>query len=249
MLIYIDDSGDTGLVNSRTHAFVLAAVIVKDHDWLATLDALKGFRKSLSKNFGIRQRDELKAGYLIHGTGSCAGLSERARMNIYTMALRFQQKIGTIKTWAIVIDKATWASKYPRMSNSIRDVAWQNMIERIERYTSHENETCTVYPDEGHPKFVSALFRKMRRFSTPPSAYKAGQTLSRPANLIVEDPNFRISKDSYFVQLADLNAYAAHRHCFPTTYFGANYWDELGDARVKDVGKIRGGPLGVKLRP
>jgi hypothetical protein len=248
-LIYIDDSGDTGLPSkgSPTEAFVLSCVIVHDKDWLQTLDNLKRFRRFLANTFGVRQRDEIKAGFLIHATGTFEGIPEEIRMKIYRMTLRLQCKTGTIKTWAVAVDKEKWVKKYSQWS--IREVAWKMMIERIERFTSKANETCVIFPDEGDPRFVSTLIRKMRRINYVSSAYDKGQVLSRPASCIIEDPSFRKSYDSYFIQLADLNAYAANRHLFPRAYFGSSYWDELGDARVKDVNKNSGGPCGIKFSP
>ena len=250
-LFYIDDSGDTGLksAGSPTDAFVLCALIVQDHAWLSTLDEIVTFRRFLRKAFGIGPRAELKAGYLIHGTGPFSGsnIGDAARLRIFRLALRFQRKVGTIQTWAVVIGKTAWEKQ--NKGEDIRQAAWRTMIERIERFTFNGKDTCVVFPDEGYPDFVQMMFRRMRRFSQVPSAFQSGVSLSRPAQFLVEDPNFRRSQNSYFVQLADLNAYAAHRHVFPQPYFGSDYWEELGDARVKVVNRLAGGPVGIVVRP
>jgi len=54
-LVYIDDSGDTGLIsgNSPTDAFILNALIVQDDAWLDTLDEIINFRRFLRDNFGL----------------------------------------------------------------------------------------------------------------------------------------------------------------------------------------------------
>lgn len=250
-LFYIDDSGDTGLKSqgSPTDAFVLCALIVEDHAWLSTLDEIVTFRRFLRREFELSPRAELKAGYLLHGTGPFAGsnIGDSVRLRIYRLALRFQRKLGTIRTWAVLIDKGEWAKQ--SRGEDIRETAWRNMIERIERFTYYGKDTCVVFPDEGYPDFVRMMFRRMRRFSHVPSRFAPGISLSRPATSIVEDPNFRRSQDSYFIQLADLNAYAAYRHVFPQAYFGADYWEQLGDARVKEVNKVAGGPIGIVVRP
>jgi hypothetical protein len=88
----------------------------------------------------------------------------------------------------------------------------------------------------------------MRRFSHVPSAYGT-EALKRNATNIVEDASERNSRESYFVQLADLNAYAAFRKVFPGPNFGAEIWDELGESRVMEVNKISGGPPGIVLWP
>lgn len=253
-MVYIDDSGDTGLKSngSPTDAFVLCAVIVEDRSWRTTLDEIVKFRRHLKEQFGLRMHDELKAGYLIHGTGPFRelGLSDKARMSIYRKALRFQRRLGTITTWATLAHKDRWEAE--TWTVGMRDRVWELMIERLETFTRKNQGRCAIYPDEGHPAFVRGLFRKMRRFSVIPSAIQAGTTVSRPAKLIVEDPSFRKSSESYFIQLADLNAYAAHRHVFPRDYFGSDYWDELGDCRLGAVNRfIRGStpPTGIVVRP
>ena len=251
-LIYVDESGDTGLksVGSPTDAFVLAALCVRDDMWLETLDQLVAFRRFVRQAFGLRQRDELKAGFLVHGTGPFAELpiSPQARMRIYRQALRLQVKIGSFTTWAVAIDKNKWEAE--ATAGDIRETAWTHMLQRIERFTHYGRDTCILMPDEGHAGFIQALTRRMRRHSLVGSYFQpSGQPLSRPATLLVEDPNIRRSQESYFVQLADLNAYAAYRHLFPQPWFGADYWDELGDTRNKRVNYLRGGPTGIAVWP
>jgi len=249
-LFYIDDSGDTGLIRngSPTHAYVLGTVVVEDRDWLHTLDEIKDFRHFLKENFGLRQRDELKANYLIHGTGPFRELKfgYEARMRIYKLALSFQKKVDTVHTWAVVIRKDALSEDME--SSDIRDRAWRLMIERIERYTFYGKDTCVVFPDEGNPEFVRGMLRKMRRINEVPSAFEE-KSLSRPATFIIEDPNFRKSHESFFIQLADLNSYAAYRYMYPELYFGREYWELLGSARVQKVNVVRGGPPGIKVWP
>lgn len=254
LLFYIEDSGDPGLMSQRspTKAFVLSALIVKDSDWLSTLDEIVNFRHFLRDNFGLRMRDELKAGYLIHGTGAFSrlGLGDRVRTRIYSMALKFQQKVSTLTTWAVVIDKHKWESQgHTGGALAIRELAWRRMFERIERYTHYAPDHGIIIPDEGHPAFVQALFRKSRRYN-PVGAHFTGGSLNTPAVWTVEDPNFRQSHQSYYLQLADLNAYAAYRHIFPEPWFGSSFWDVLGSARELRVNRLRGiRPAGIVLEP
>jgi hypothetical protein len=65
-----------------------------------------------------------------------------------------------------------------------------------------------------------------------------GGTLSRPlARFLIDDPVERDSAQSYFIQLADLNAYAAYRKERPHPLFPQNMWDELGPAILTDANK------------
>ena len=57
-LVYIDESGDTGLPQSqksKNEVYTLSALIVRDTDWLSSLDQLVKFRGFLFREFGIKQ--------------------------------------------------------------------------------------------------------------------------------------------------------------------------------------------------
>lgn len=250
-LVYIDESGDTGLPSAHKSSefYTLSALIIRDVDWLTTLNQFIEFRGFLFKNFGIKQSAELKASYLIHGNGTLKSLAlpESSRMKIFKMALKLQAKIGTIKTWALVYDKVKWQNK--GWHKPILEASWQNMIERLERFTATMNEPCMVFPDEGNEKYVTGILRRMRRFSRPNARFQSATPLDRNATMIIEDPNFRHSKDSYFVQFADLNAYVASRHVFPNKWMGQEYWDYLGDSRYASVNRVAGGPPGIAIKP
>src|SRR5690606_30264507 len=90
------------------------------------------------------------------------------------------------------------------------------------------------FPDEGSNVKVRTVLRQLRRFSRPQSAYSK-MTLARNAELVIEDPNFRESRDSYFTQFADYCAYAATRAEFPMIWCDGRYWEYLGDIRYADV--------------
>jgi hypothetical protein len=246
-LCYFDESGDPGYKNSLTHAFALACVIVHDRAWLNTLDQIIAFRRFLRVSFGIQMREELKAGHLIHNNGPFTRLrvGEKARMKIFRMGLRLQAKLG-IETFAIVVDKDEMTRR--GRNDEAQKKAWQLAYERLERYTADKRDTCMVFPDEGVYDMIRTLLREKRRYSSVPSHYGTAP-LSRPASFVLEDPSIRKSSESYFVQLADLNAYAAHRRVKPQPWFGTEYWEQLGAARVSAVSKLAGGPIGIKLWP
>jgi len=44
---YVDESGDTGLVNSPSRYFVLSGIVVHELKWHDTLEAIIAFRRSL----------------------------------------------------------------------------------------------------------------------------------------------------------------------------------------------------------
>lgn len=242
---YFDESGDSGYQNSPSQAFTLGCVLVDDTNWLSTLDQIVQFRRYLKDNFRIPPRMEIKANSLIHGRGpiSQLNLSFNARMNAYLAAMRFQRNLSLTRTFAILINK----DQVRKQTVDVRQWAWERAIERLERFGTAEGKNLHIIPDEGHGFFIRRLLRKMRRIHTVRGHY--GSTLTRRAENIVEDISERDSKESYFVQLADLNAYAAYRVVYPSGTMDRKYWDELGTTRINEVNRLSGGPTGIVIWP
>jgi len=239
-LAYFDESGDTGFHNSPSSCFVLAGVLVSEENWLPALDEMIKFRRFLKDTFKIKYSDELKATSLLKSKGPFEHLSPGAAMRVYSMCLKFQDKCGLIRTFAVAIEKTKMFAK----NKDVRDMAWGYAFERIERLCTKGDGRepplrghAMLFPDEGYGEFLKKKVRKYRRHHFVPSAF--GQdSLRRPATNIIEDPFDRRSQESYFVQLADLNAFAAHRHLDPTKKFGPNMWDLLGASRIEQVNSL-----------
>ncbi len=230
--------------NAPTSFFALAAVIVHDKNWLKTFNATVQFRRHLRNNFGILAKTELKAFWLVHGKSHFRrdDLPFNKRMAAYKEAMRFQKKCGLFRTFAVVVKKS-------RELKDPRDIAWKLAIERINRFGEVNNETMHVLPDDGHNDLIKRKIRKMRRFHYVPSAYAAAPREQKMEN-IVEDPSDRKSHESYFVQFADINAYAAVRKIYPGTNIGGELWDGLDDSRILEVNaKTDKGPPGIKVWP
>lgn len=244
---YFDESGDSGYTNSPTRTFTLSCLLIHERNWLKGLDQALAFRRFLKDKFHIPVRAELKATALIHNKEGIreANLKFKARMAAYTAAMRFQRKCQLFTVFSILVDKQK--VKQPGKVDP-RAFAWEWAIQRLERFGNATKDNVHVVPDEGHGDFIKKKIRLMRRFSHVPSAFGEG-SLKRNAENIIEDPSDRKSRESYFIQFCDLNAYASFRKVFPSPNFGEEYWDELGDARLKDVNRFRPGPPGIVVWP
>jgi len=243
---YFDESGDTGMQKSPTNTFALTGVLIDDSKWLSALDQTIAFRRYLRDQFGIVPRAELKAAWLVHNKGDirAAGLSYAARLAAYRAVMRFQRKTELFRVFTILIVK----DRITKPGADVREIAWRYAIQRLERYGTAEKCNLHVIPDEGHGLFIQKKIRAMRRFNHVPSAF-GGPSLERNAENIVEDSSDRRSSESFFIQLADLNAYAAFRKVFPGKTFDDTIWDELGPSRIAEVNNLRGGPPGIVVWP
>jgi hypothetical protein len=248
LLAYIDESGDPG-PKGPTPYYVVAAVIVKDVQWSSVFEDVLGFRRYLRDQFGLRLRDEVKGAELARGAGAWAKLKavpgENVRRDIYRGFMRLQAKTGGIRTFAVAVEKAKL-----KTSDEIKNSAWVLLFERLETYCKHAGDVIMLIPDAGDFAFCRALARRMRRFAMVGSRVQPGTALSRPFVHLVDDPAWRASHESYLIQLADLNAYAAYRHVSPTAKFPQAMWEELDTALVLEVNKYAGGlPRGIKMGP
>lgn len=245
-LAYFDESGDSGFEKSPTNTFTLNCVLVHDSNWLSALDQSIAFRRYLKDKFHLSPRAEIKASWLIHNKGPfrATGLSYGARMEAYRAAMRFQRKAGIFHTFSIVIVK----DRIQKKDTDVRETAWMYAIQRLERFGTANKDNIMISPDDGHGDLIRKKIRAMRRFHQAPSHFGDG-SLERKAQNIVEDPYEKRSHESYLIQWADLNAYAAFRRVFPGPSFGADIWDELGGAVVADANRLSGGPPGIVVWP
>jgi hypothetical protein len=255
LLAYVDESGDDGQ-GKGSHTYALGCVMVEAGAWTSTFDQLIAYRRWVRDRFGIPVRAELKANYLLRNGGPFRDrpLSERGRFALYRSLLRLQPKLG-LYTFAVVINKEKAADKFSN-ARAASDVAWEYLLQRLERRAVKSNPKLEimVIHDEGDEVSVRKRARKARRAGTAGSAFGSGM-LKRPFTRLIDDPVPRSSHQSYFLQLADLNAYAAFRRLYPpparsVQIVPQTMWDELGSARFRPVRSlIRGGPVGIVPGP
>lgn len=243
---YVDESGDSGYERSPSTYFSLGVILIRDRDWLQALDHVVAFRRYLSREYSIPARAELKAVYLLRGGGALQSLrmSPARRMEVYRWAMLLQRKYKW-PTFAVVVRKDAITDK---TKTDPRDTAWTYALQRLQRFAKEQDEPIHVLPDSGHGYFIRRKMRSMRRHHMVASRF-ATSALARPADYLVEDPSERQSHESYFIQLADLNAYAAARVIHPTSRFNAEMWGHLGPCRLHEVNRLRGGPEGIVAWP
>lgn len=249
-IAYVDDSGNPGMPGSQT--FCLGCVLVDSARWPDVFDEVIEFRRFLRDRFRLPVRAEVKANYLLQNKGPFRSLNlgESARFAIYRGFMRLQAKLE-LQIFAIVIRKDLLAEK--SLSVDPRHVAWQYLFQRLERFTSNGATQVMVMHDEGDGGLARKLLRKARRVGSAGTKFGTG-SLKRPARLLLDDPVARRSHESYFIQLADLVAYAAFRRTCPPPLRAvqicpSTMWDELGKARLAAVNRLSGGPPGIVVWP
>lgn len=248
-LAYTDESGDSGFVQSPTQFFVIACLLVHESHWQRTLDALIALRQRLRDQHGIPVRAELKSEDFIYGRGPVAQLnwSRRRRIRLFEELLDFESSLE-VTNFAVAVAKNRITVQ---ATNDPREVAWRYLAQRIDSFCRkmNPNDRVMLLPDEGHGPLVQKVLRKARRFQIIAGHY--GGQLDIRARFVLEDPFHKKSGQSYFTQLTDWNAYAAHRYrdVDPVGRAPDDLWDRLGETRLLEVNAVTGGPPGIVLWP
>jgi hypothetical protein len=249
-LAYFDESGDHGLLGSPTSWFVLSCVLLRDSDWLNTLDEQVNFRRALKTNHKIKVRDELKGSAFKRGHGAFAGLTiPRAdRWALYDQVLDFYTSLP-VRIFSVAIHKARSHAR----GYEPRRAAWNFALQRVDTFCKKQplenDRVAMIFPDAGHGVFIRRQLRALRRGNVLRGYY--GGTLHIPTRRIVEDPNDRESHHSYFVQMADLCAFACHRSAYvdPKPKVPRGLWARLNSVLLTDVNSVKGGPPGIVRYP
>ena len=119
----------------------------------------------------------------------------------------------------VLVDKSGKAPPY-----DIFAMAWKALLQRFENTMLNRNfpgpvnpaERGMIFPDNTDNPKVTQLLRQLRRYNPVPNQPRFGLGYR---NLLVrhliEDPNFRDSRHSYFIQAADLAWRGKKKGAFP----------------------------------
>jgi len=247
-LMYVDESGDIGLTNSPSRYFVLAALVVHELRWQDTLNSLIQFRRNTKNVFGLSMREEIHAFNFISRPGPVLmKIKRNDRLTILRAFLDHLASIPDLNVFGVSVDKLTKTTGY-----DVFDRSWRALIQRFENTISHRNfagpanpdERGILLADETERKRVQTLLRQMRLFNPVPNQSqfnRPGQATFRqlPLLTLVEDPSFRDSGESYFIQAVDTIAYFLNQQMQPNSYArkkaAHNYFSRLRPIIVSRV--------------
>ncbi len=234
-LMYVDESGDSGLVNSPSRYFVLTGLVVHELRWQKCLDALIACRRELRRKFGLRLREEFHAAALVSHPGNLVRIKRHDRLSMirtFTNTLSCMTDLSLVN---VVLDKQHKPEGY-----DVFGMAWKALIQRFENTISKRNfpgpgnpdERGSILCDHTDDKKLVRLVRGMRRYNPVPNQVPLGSgQRNLPLLYIIEDPSFRDSAHSYFIQAVDLAAFLLYQRLAPNAYIrkksAQNYFDRL----------------------
>jgi len=198
-LIYIDDSKDERLS-------VFSALSIHEDNWQKCFEKIKNFRKELKRTDGIYIYKELHAWQFVSGRGKISDtvVTKGRRCKIFNESLELIAELPGVRLFNTVFPP----------NDDERAFSW--LLNRINRTVEVKKSNAILICDEGKELIYTKLRRKMGVFNPIPSKYglweDTGTSLKNiPINHILEDPFFKKSSQSYFIQLVDFCAYSLLR--------------------------------------
>jgi hypothetical protein len=202
-LVYYDESGDDGFPEYAAPLFVLSAIYGPAQDWKENFEIIAGFKRQLVKDCGLPFDVELHTRELILNKKPYAPLRLTGAQRLEIIS-RYCQMISQLTIRGIttaVIKPVIKAQKF-----DVLDRALSYSITRIERdLLSAPQNRFLVITDEGRVAKMRSTTRRLQKINYVPSQF-GGTPLRREIHQMIEDPLPKDSKESYFIQLADLMA-------------------------------------------
>lgn len=223
-LIYIDESYDS-------NSYAYSALMIPISEWNSAFDMVVRWRRYIKDQAGIPVRHEL------HATDFTAGRShpnnnrkKGFRGFIFRQTFYLIENLPNVK---IINAFAHKKSNYMRL--------FERMMNRINRTLKAHDAFGVLVCDEGNEGKLITMVRKMKKHNIIPdmvAVFGVGGTRNIPIDRIIEDPLFKASHASYFLQLADFLAFGLLRSETPhhnTHSYVKNAFDLLDTKLVKNA--------------
>jgi hypothetical protein len=215
-LVYYDEAGDDGYPRYSSPLFVLSAVYFEHLHYRDYFERMRAFRYMLQKDYGLPGRWEMHTkGFLTHNKPyNQLQLDSSQKIEIITQYCNFAATLG-IKVINVTIVKP----RIQRTTYNVLDNALTYSVQRIENDINSLNrpdERFMVISDQGRLASMRKTTRRLQRMNFVPSKYGTPPRRMEIAKM-VEEPLPKDSKESYFVQLADMISYVVYAYSVITT--------------------------------
>lgn len=201
-LAYFDESGDDGLPGSSP-LFVLSCVYMHHQYWKENFNRIQAFRRQLAKEHGFPFDFELHTKEF---------LTDKLPYRNLGKDPAFRREI--LEVWCAlvgnlnlrIVNVAINMSTVTRPDYEVLDTALTYAIQRIETDLISEGSRFLIITDEGRVAKMRTTARRIQRFNPIPSRF-GRDSYRKEIELLVEDPLPKSSRESHFIQIADLVAY------------------------------------------
>jgi hypothetical protein len=109
---------------------------------------------------------------------------------------------------------------------NVFELAWSRFIQRFHNFLDHggtkgAQEFGLLFTDRTRDDELRRLLRRMRAFNYVPSQYGGSSSRRILVSRVLDDPIPRTSDHSYYIQMADLIAFALARRDYPRAALSA----------------------------
>lgn len=218
-IAYYDECGDDGFPKYSSPLFALTAVYIHYLKWQGIYEKIRLFRRTLKNQFGLPIRLEMHAKYFLLNKNPYRELqiSDQNRIQILDLYIRLIGNLD-LKIINVVIDKP----KIQKPDYDVLDTSLKYSIQRVENTLAarkDNNDRFMIITDEGRVGKMRSIARAMQSINFIPSKFSPNPYRS-DIKLLIEDPLPKDSRESYFIQLADLVAFVVYQHSLTTTGSG-----------------------------
>jgi hypothetical protein len=245
-LCYTDESGDCGVYNealpqkSGSRYFILVGLIVPSENWKTSLDVLKSFRKLIARQAYLPYDVEFHCYEMIdpHKIKAYSQISVKDR---WKLIAGFANTIGIHGAFfiiSVVIDK-TISALNPDLYMA---EAITKLYQAYDEFLRHQEKCGIILFDRANEKNITTHARRLLGTGS------SGDTIPGiRIGWVIEDPMFKSSTESMFIQAADVIAYTLKEKEFPLAarkkfqadkIFQQNLYKRLFKSSLSDAGGI-----------
>ena len=219
-LIYIDESYDT-------EHFVYSALFVDAFQWNFYFDCLMKWRKEWEAKYSIPLEEELHSTDFLAGKKHPSKNRNRGwRAKLFYNAVGY---IGAIEGIKILNGHSEKIKRHMLLSH---------ILTCIHQYLDSKNAYGILVCDEGDQNNLITTVRKMKKENRMLKLdTNSNEDINMPVYRIIEDPLFKNSKSSYFIQASDLLAFSLLRNESPlvsTEPLVKNAFEQLDKVLIKE---------------
>jgi len=222
---YVDESGDCGMHDpakpeqSGSPLFILTGVCVADNKWKISLETIKAFRKKIAREAYLNYDVEFHCSEMVdtHKVNAYQQISISDRWKIIEEYAETLGQNRALLLISVVINKTKSGlepADYLTGAITALYIAFDELLKKEETYG-------IVFFDRANEKTTNTHVRKL--LGTGASGMSGAARIGR----IIEDPIFRLSHDSMFIQAADVAAYTLKEHELPKAARKKFYADRI----------------------
>lgn len=211
---YTDESGDCGVYDadhpekSGSRYFILSGLILPSKNWKTCLETLKAYRKLIARQAYLPYDVEFHCSDMIdtHKTKAYTQISVPDRWKLISGFAETIGQYGGFSIICVAIDKSRNVSD----PQTYMTEAVTNLYISYDQFLKANKENGILFFDRANEKHITTHARKLLGTGS------GGMTIPGVRiGWVVEDPIFRTSADSIFIQAADVIAYTLKEKEFP----------------------------------